>query len=112
MTINLLVKEGVFAPEDLVEMQAILDEVCLERGFVRGSPQREDIAYRLIFPLRELSPRQRPDQGRSLATAVPRALEPMKPSPLPAPPNEHIPSLPLLTDAKYGVRYGPVRAAG
>ena len=48
MTINLLVKEGVFAPEDLVEMQAILDEVCLERGFARGSPQREDIAYRLI----------------------------------------------------------------
>ena len=29
-------------------MQAILDEVCLTRGYARGSPQREDLAYRLI----------------------------------------------------------------
>jgi hypothetical protein len=48
LSIALLVGEGVFTPEDLAEMQAILDEVCHERGFARGSPQREDIAFRLI----------------------------------------------------------------
>ena len=48
MAIATLVTEGVFTPEELAAMQAILDEVCLARQYPLGSPQREDLAFRLI----------------------------------------------------------------
>ena len=48
MTIATFVAEGVFTPEELAAMQAILDEVCLARQYPLGSPQREDLAFRLI----------------------------------------------------------------
>ncbi len=39
---------GVLYPEDLETMQSVLDEVCAERMIGKGTPEREEMALRLI----------------------------------------------------------------